>query len=128
LIVKKVLLLIVVVVAVFILVYRQRLFLRDPLANVTRDGVKESGAQIFINYSNDVLVENDNAPGYVLIVQHGQHIGAPLRLTCVHWMACMTDADAATLSQPMDAQVNEMSGKLVEFRDAAGHDTRVTLR
>jgi hypothetical protein len=126
--VKKFLLLLLIVFVVFVAVYRQRLFLRDPLASVTRDGVKENGAQIFINYSNDVLVENDNAPMYVLIVQHGQHLGAPRQLKCVHWMACLTDADVATLSEPLAAQVDEMSGKVVEFRDTAGHDVRVTLR
>jgi len=125
---KKLLLLVIVVFAVFVFLFRQRLFLRDPLASLTRDGVKESGAQIFINYPSDVLVENDNAPMYVLIVQHGQHIGAPRQLKCVHWVACLTDADVAMLSEPLAAQVNEMSGKLVEFRDAAGHDVRVTLR
>ena len=125
---KKFFLLLLIVFVVFVVVYRQRLFLRDPLASVTRDGVKEDGAQIFINYPNDVLVENDNPPKYALIVQHGQHIGTPLRLTCVHWAACLTDADAATLSEPLAAQVDEMSGKVVEFRDTAGHDVRVTLR
>jgi hypothetical protein len=126
--VKKFFLVLFIVFVVFVVVYRQRLFLRDPLASMTRDGVTETGAQVFLNYPNDVLVENDNPPKYVLIVQHGQHLGTPLRLTCVHWLACMTDADAATLSEPLAAQVNEMSGKLVEFRDAAGHDVRVTLR
>jgi hypothetical protein len=126
--VKKFFLVLFIAFAVFVVVFRQRLFLRDPLASVTRDGVTETGAQIFINYPNDVLVENDNPPKYVLIVQHGQHLGTPLRLTCVHWLACMTDANVATLSEPIDAQVNEMSGKLVEFRDTAGHDVRVTLR
>jgi hypothetical protein len=126
--VKKLLLLAIVMFVVFVFLYRQRLFLSDPLASMTRDGVKESGAQIFINYPNDVLVENDNPPKYVLIVQHGQHIGTPLRLTCVHWVACLTDSGVATLSDPLAAHVNTMSGKLVEFQDAAGHDVRVTLR
>jgi hypothetical protein len=126
--VRKFLLLVVVVFAVFLFVCRQRLFLRDPLASVTRDGVKESGAQVFINYSNDVLIQNDNAPAYVTIVQHGQHVGTPALLKCVHWAACLTDADVATLIDPMAAQVVEMSGKLVEFHDAAGHDVKVSLR
>jgi hypothetical protein len=55
--VKKLLLLAIVMFVVFVFLYRQRLFLSDPLASMTRDGVKESGAQIFINYPNDVLVE-----------------------------------------------------------------------
>jgi hypothetical protein len=126
--VKKLLLLVVLVFIVVVVVRRQRLFLRDPLASVMRDGVKESGAQVYINYPNDVLIENDNAPAYVLIVQHGQHVGTPGRLPCLHWTACMIDADQATLVDPMKVQVGEMSGELVEFHDAAGHDVRVKLR
>jgi hypothetical protein len=125
---KKILLLVVIVFVVFVALRRQRLFLRDPLANVTRDGEREIGAQVYINYSNDVLVENDNPPAYTLVVQHAQHVGTPNRLTCVHWMVCMTDADAATLSTTMNALVTQMTGKLVEFSDAKGHVTQVKLR
>jgi hypothetical protein len=125
---KKFVLLLVLVFIAFVVVRRQRLFLRDPIASVMRDGVKESGAQVYINYSNDVLIENDNAPAYVMIVQHGEHVGTPKQLPCLHWTACMIDADQATLIDPMKLRVGEMSGKLVEFHDAAGHDVRVTLR
>jgi hypothetical protein len=125
---KKYLVLVIFVLAVFLYLCRQRVFLRDPLASVTRDGVKESGAMVFINYTNDVLIENDNPPAYVTIVQHGQHIGTPAELKCIHWAACLTDADVATLIERMAAQVNEMSGKLVQFRDDKGHDVKVTLR
>ena len=53
---KKIIALIALALIVFAVVYRQRLFLRDPLGSVTRDGVKEDGAQVFINWSNDVLL------------------------------------------------------------------------
>ncbi len=125
---KKFLLLVIVVFAVFLFVCRQRLFLRDPLASVLRDGVKEDGVQVFINYSNDVLIENDRSPAYVTVVQHGQHVGTPAQLKCVHWAACLTDADVATLTDAIPAQVGEMSGKLVEFRDDKGRDVKVKLR
>jgi hypothetical protein len=126
--VKKLLLVIVLICAVFVTVERQKLFLRDPLANVMRDGAKESGAQVFINYANDVLIENDNAPMYVLVVQHGQHAGAPRELKCVHWMMCLADADPVPLLVPMKGQVGEMTNRLVEFRDEQGRDVKVTLR
>jgi hypothetical protein len=125
---KKSFLLIVMVFVVFVVLRRERLFVRNPLGTITRDGVREDGAQVYINYSNDVLIENDTPPAYTLIAQHGQHVGTPERLQCVHWMVCLTDADVATLIDPMDVLVTEMSGKLVEFRDNKGHDVRVTLR
>ena len=125
---KKLFLLVVIVCAVFVLTHRQRLYMRDPLANVTRDGVKEDGAMVFINYSNDVFVENDHAPMYVLLVQHDQHAGAPLQMKCMHWMVCLADADVATLAEPMGGQVGEMSGKLVAFHDDKGRNVQVTLR
>jgi hypothetical protein len=54
--VKKLFVLLALGFAVFVWVYRERLFLRDPLGVVERDGVKEDGARVFINYSNDVLM------------------------------------------------------------------------
>jgi hypothetical protein len=94
---KKLLLVLFLAFVVFVAVFHQRLFVRDPLAVLTRDGVKEEGAQIFINYSNDVLVENDRTPSYVLVLEHGNHAGTPQQIGCMHWLACMTDADPATL-------------------------------
>lgn len=125
---KKLLLLLVIVVAVFIVTHRQQLFLRDPMASVSIDGVAESGSQVFINYLNEVLIEHDGEPANGLLVQHNQHVGAPQQVKCLHWMVCLTDADVATLATPMRAQVGEMSGKLVAFRDDSGRDVRVSLR
>lgn len=125
---KKLLLLLVIVFAVFIVTHRKQLFLRDPIANVSIDGVAESGNQVFINYSNEVLIEHDREPAHGLLVQRNQHIGTPQQVKCLYWMACLTDADVATLATPMQAQVGEMSGKLVEFRDDNGRDVRVSLR
>ena len=42
---------------IFVAVFRQRIFLRDPLGKVERNGVVVDGARLFINFSNDVLVE-----------------------------------------------------------------------
>src|SRR5579871_6049354 len=89
-----------------ILINRQRVFVRDPLASVYRGGakdkeaeVKQSDVQVYINYSNDVLLIREAEPGrYNLLVQHwNRSPGTPAKLNCVHWMACLTDADHATL-------------------------------
>ena len=72
---RKLILLLVVVAVVFVVWNRQRLYVRDPLGSVVRDGVKEQGAQVLINYSNDVLLQNYNAPMYVTLIQHGEPCG-----------------------------------------------------
>jgi hypothetical protein len=127
--VRKLIVLLVVVAAVFVVWNRQRLYVRDPLGSVARDGVQEKGAQVFINYSNDVLLENYNAPMYVLLVQHGQRVGTPATLHCVAYVACLLDADVATLfAVDEGSKIGSMSGKVVEYRDANGRDTVVTLR
>jgi hypothetical protein len=127
--VRKVLLIIVVLLVAFVVVERNRLFVRDPLGSVTRNGVKETGAQVYINFQNDVLVENDNAPIYVELVQAGRPIGPPAELKCVHWMMCLTDADKATLTEASPgASIESMDGKTVRFMDTGGKETVVTLR
>jgi hypothetical protein len=127
--VRKFIQLLVIVAVVFVVWNRQRLYVRDPLGSIARDGVKEKGAQVFINYSNDVLLENYNAPVYVTLVQHGQAVGTPATIHCVAYVACLLDADVATLLEgPAGAVAMSMSGKVVEYRDAGGRDTVVTLR
>lgn len=117
-----------VVVLIFVAYNRNRLFVRDPLGSVTRNGAKEAGAQVYINYSNDALIENDNAPMYVLLVQHNNHAGSPTELHCLHWLLCMTDADAAALLQPSPPiAVEEMTGKSVRFVDSDKRETVVAL-
>jgi hypothetical protein len=125
---KKFFLLLTLILVVFVVYNRQRLYVRDPLGSVMRDGVKEQGAQVFINHSNDVLLENDNAPMYVTLVQHGQPVGTPAKLGCIHFLACMTDADVATLVVADPGAVESMSGRTVAFRDAGGRETVIKLR
>jgi hypothetical protein len=125
---KKLILLAVLVFVVFVVVERERLFLRDPLAKVTRNDVIEENTRVYINYSNDVLLEHTEAPVTLTIVQHGQHIGTPRMLRCLHWTACMTDGEQAGLIETMAGPVGEMSGKMVEFKDDMGRDVKVTLR
>lgn len=124
---KKALFLLFIVFVVFFTVNRHRLYLRDPLGSVLRDGVKEEGAQVYINYSNDVLIENDKAPRYLLVVQHGEHAGTPQEMRCMHWMACLADDNVVPVKAPVLVKVNEMSSRMVEFHDPAGQDVKVML-
>jgi len=127
--VRKFILLLVVIAIAFVVWNRQRLYVRDPLGSVTRDGVKEQGAQVLINYSNDVLLQNYNAPMYVTLIQHGNRVGTPAAMHCVAYAACLLDADVPAFLVTADgAQVTTMTGKAVEYRDAKGRDTVVTLR
>ena len=124
---KKLIALLVLVLVVFVVVERKRVYVRDPLASVTRDDAKVDGEQVFINFYNDVLVENDNPPMQILLVEQGQPIGIPTKLRCIHWVACLTDADVATTYR-MGGAATSMSNKAVAFHDESGRHWMVTLR
>jgi hypothetical protein len=125
---KKLVLLLLIVAVVFMTWNRQRLYLRDPFGGVMRNGIKEQGAQVFVNYSNDVLVQNYNPPMYITLIQHGQPVGTPAALHCIAYTLCLTDADVALLV-PLDhpAMAQSMSSKLIKFTDAEGRPTVVKL-
>lgn len=126
---RKFIALLVVLAVVFVVWNRQRLFLRDPLGSVTRNGAKENGAQVYINYVDDALLENYNAPMYVMLVQHGDRMGTPAILHCIAYVACLLNADVATLLDGSEGgKVESMSSKAVEFRDANGREVVVALR
>jgi hypothetical protein len=138
---KRLFLLAFLIIMALIMLNRQRVFVRDPLASVytstAPDGtgaVKQSGVQVYINYSNDVLLVKDSQPGgYTLLVQHWNKTpGTPVQLKCIHWMACLTDKDQAAV---LPVQLNgnndphvEMKDREVSFFDAQGARTRVQLR
>lgn len=124
---KKLIALLILLLIVFVVVERKRVFVRDPLASVTRNGEKVSGQQVYINFYNDVLLENDNPPMLVLLVEKDHPVGFPTKLRCIRWVACLTDADAASIS-PLNATVQSMDGKTVRFRDESARDWVVTLR
>ena len=123
---KKLIALLVILLVVFVVVERKRVFVRDPLASVTRAGEKIDGEQVYINYYNDVLLENDNPPMLVMLVEKGQPVGIPTKLRCIHWVACLTDADAAS-TLPLNAKVQSMSSKAVRFQDENAQEWVVTL-
>ena len=124
---KKLIALLVLALIVFAIVERQRIFVRDVLASVERDGTKVDGEQVFINMHNDVLLENDNPPMLVFMAQKGQPLGVPTKLRCIHWVACLTDADVAT-TIAVGGSTPAMNAKTVTFRDQDGRHWVVTLR
>jgi hypothetical protein len=64
-----------------------------------------------------------------LLVQHGERVGTPATIHCVAYVACLLDADVATMVEGSEgAKAESMSGKVVEFRDGDGRDAVVTLR
>ena len=133
---KTILLLVFVVLLALIFVNRQRVYVRDPLATVYRNEVQQSGVQVFINYSDDVLLEQDAGPGsYRILVQGWNRMpGTPAVLKCIRWMACLADADhAATLPIEWNGKGRydprvAMTSREVSFVDGDGATMRVVLR
>ena len=135
---RGLLVLLTVALVVFIVVERERLFLRDPLAAVTRDGVKDSDAKALINFSNDLLLE-DGAGGRtrVYLAQNwSDAVIVPAVLRCLGPMACLTDADHASGTALAAGSRGRrepfvgvtMTDRRVEFVDEDGALVRVTLR
>ena len=136
---KKLLALLVIVFAVFLYLNRFRVFLRDPIAGVTRDGVKVDGARVMINYPNDILLQDlSGGKSRLYLVQHwNKAVGSPsVALKCVQDIACRTDADQAS-TYPVAAGSRgrrspfegvTMTDRRVEFVDEDGALVVVVLR
>lgn len=182
---KATLLLLLGALLVLMVVYRQRIYVRDPLATVYRSYLpqssaggqhqnmgdtshgaalgdssnslqngdkegKQSGVQVFINPSGDVLLEQDATPGayQILLQAWNKQPGTPTRLTCVHWVVCLMEAEHPTTyplartsdhsaTRPMhlgnkdkekyDPHVS-MTDREVSFVDGTGATMRVVLR
>ena len=105
-----------------------------------KDG-RQSGVQVFVSAAGDVLLWRDAGPGAFRILVQGWNKapGTPVRLICLHWMVCLTDADrAATI--PMDWTGNSgrhkgkydprvsMTSREVSFVNGDGVTIRVELR
>jgi hypothetical protein len=136
---KKLIGLLVLCLIVFIVVYRQRIFLRDPLASVTRDGTPVADVQVMINYPNDILLQDHSAGRKrVYLVQNWNKVAeAPtVPLRCIQFVACLTDADHATGDAiPVGSRGRRtawegvtMTNKRVEFVDEDGDLVQVKLR
>jgi hypothetical protein len=105
-----------------------------------KDG-RQSGVQVFVNASGDVLLWRDAQPGaYRILVQAWNKVpGTPMRLTCLRWMVCLADADhpptiamdwtgnSGRRKGKYDPRVS-MSGREVSFVDGDGATVRVELR
>ncbi len=128
---KKVVGVLIAAWIVFMVVYRDRIFLRDPLGVLERNGVQQAGAQVYINYSNDVLVQDATETRRFLVQAVTRMPGVPVHLACIRWVACLTQANSAPVI-PLGGsgylpQV-VMSGGQVEFEDGDGSMVRVALR
>jgi hypothetical protein len=134
--VKAFLLLIVVAVLALALLNRGRLYVRDPLATVYEDEAEQHGIQVFATNSGDVLVMREEYPGaYRILVQRwNKQPGTPLSLRCIHWIACLTDANhAAAYLIDWDHQgrhdpLATMTNREITFVNAEGKTMRVELR
>jgi hypothetical protein len=133
--VKTILILAFLIIMTLIVVNRERVYLRDPLATVYRNDVEQNGIQVYQNYSNDVLLQKDGDKPFRILVQDWNEIpGNPVDLTCIHWMACLTSNDRAPVlplewkgKGKYDPKVT-MTNKQVFFTDVDGSRVRVDLR
>ena len=136
---KKIWLLLAIALVIFVAVYRQRIFLRDPIATVTRDGVKQGNVKVMINYSNDLLMDDGSTDTRrIYLVQHwnqvAQYSMGPLR--CFSGLACMTDGTQATGEKVAPGPRGKreafagvtMTNKRIEFVDESGALVGVELR
>jgi hypothetical protein len=128
---RKILIVGTLLVVVFVVVFRQRIFVRDPLGKVERNGVVQDGARLYINYSNDVLVEDVSQHQFVLVQGWSALPGVPQHLFCLTGLVCWTDADRAAVF-PVDGIGGRtravMSEKEVTFVDESGVGVRLRLR
>jgi hypothetical protein len=124
---------------VFVVVFRQRIFVRDVLSSVTRDGARVTHVQVYINYANDVLLEDHSAGRKrIYLVQNWNQVAeAPVApLNCIQLIACMTDADHATADPiPVGSRGWRgashgvmMSPREIDFVDEDGALVQVNLR
>ncbi len=149
---KPIVFVLLLVLFAFIVINKDRIYVRDPLASVyktepakeatpgaspaARNEVKQVGAEVYINYLNDVLViEQDPAGVSRTVVQNWSKMpGTPTELRCLRWTACLATADrvptfpiAWTGKGTYDPQVT-MTDQRVTYIDGTGATQRVELR
>jgi hypothetical protein len=129
---KRFLVLSGIILIVLVAIYRQRLFLRDPLAKVYRNEARQEGLRVYINYSNDILVQDSGGVPLYMVQHWNESPGFPQELRCLRGMVCWTDHDHATLA-PLakagnPAPSTTMSDREVTFRQGDDSTIRVTLR
>jgi hypothetical protein len=128
---KRILIIGALLLMVLVAVFRQRIFVRDPLGKVERSGVAQDGTRLYINYSNDVLVEDAARHQFVLVQGWNARPGVPQHLFCLTGLMCWTDSDKAAVF-PVEGVGGRtpavMSAKEVTFVDESGAKVRVALR
>jgi hypothetical protein len=133
---KVVLILVGLLIVSLIVLERGREYVRDPLAKVYRNDVQQSDVQVYQSFSSDVLMIKDEEPGgYEILLQDWNQLPAtPVRLTCIRWLACLTDAERAgavplvwTGKGKYDPKVT-MTNREVSFVDGTGAKMRVELK
>jgi hypothetical protein len=128
---KKILVVGTLLLVIFVVVFRQRIFVRDPLGKVARNEVALDGVRLYINYANDVLVEDPVKHQFVLVQGWSALPGVPQHLFCLTGLMCWTDADRAAVF-PVEGVGGKtpaaMSAKEVTFVDESGAKVRVALR
>jgi hypothetical protein len=128
---KRILIVATLLLVALVAVFRQRIFVRDPLGKVERNGVAQDGTRLYINYSNDVLVEDLTRHQFVLVQGWNALPGVPEHLFCLTGMVCWTDADRAAVF-PVEGVGGRteavMSAKDVLFVDESGAKVRAALR
>jgi hypothetical protein len=128
---RKILIVGTLLLALLVAVFGQRIFVRDPLGRVERNGAAQHGTRLYINYSNDVLVEDSTRHQFVLVQGWNKLPGVPQHLFCLTGMVCWTDADRAAVF-PVDGVGGRtpavMSAKEVTFVDESGAKVRAALR
>ena len=136
---KKVIAALVLCLVVFLVIYRQRVYVRDPLAKVSRDGTGVDGTQVMINYPTDVLLlDRSDGRNRIYLVQHWNlALGTPtVPVQCFEGLACMTNADQATEAMVQAGSRGKrtpyegvtMTDRRVKFVDEDGALVEVVLR
>jgi len=114
---------------------RERIFIRDPIASVYRNNAKQEGIEVYLNFSNDIVVQKrSDPPSSPTIVQHWDKVPAiPVGLACLHWLACLTQADHSPVlpSSPdgkhSETPLAQMNGRHIQYVDDTGAHIRVEL-
>ena len=135
---KKLLLLLGLAMVAFVVLYRQQLYVWDPLATVTRDGINQSSVRVMINFANDILMDDTSiSPRRIYLVQHWNETAQfeTGQLRCIEYLACMTDAAQATATKLIPGPRGKrepyegvtMTDRRVKFVDEHGALVEVVL-
>lgn len=125
---RKLILLSVVVLIALAIIYHDRIYLRDPLGKVERNGVAVADARVFINYSNDVLVQEDSGRRMFVVQNYNRLPGSPAGLNCIQGMLCITPSDQAVSGTADPGKQADMSDREVSFTDLLGSRVHVQIR